>query len=186
MDAGAELAIATQLDNGESLIWTGCPRQGLWLRPGDAFAIPFSLLWCAFAIFWESSVLYGNAPLLFKLWGIPFVAVGLYMVVGRFFVDARIRARTFYALTSRRILIRSGLLRPQLTSLELDSISEINLDERADRSGTITFGSPGRYAGRSVGPAWPGAASVLPPAFEGIPEARSVYDKIREARRAAD
>ncbi len=42
MEPNAELEIARHLESGESLIWAGVPKQGLLLRPADAFMIPFS------------------------------------------------------------------------------------------------------------------------------------------------
>jgi len=79
MDYALEQTVRSQLASNEKLLWTGQPRPGLRLRATDALAIPFSLLWCGFAIFWEWSVLKQGAPGFFALWGIPFVAIGLYV-----------------------------------------------------------------------------------------------------------
>jgi hypothetical protein len=70
----------------------------LLLRPSDTVAVPFSLLWGGFAIFWETQVLSAGS-LLMSLWGIPFVLIGLHLMVGRFFIDSRLRSRMYYGVT---------------------------------------------------------------------------------------
>ena len=154
------------------------------LRGSDALMIPFSLMWGGFAIFWETSVIRGGAPFFFMLWGIPFVAVGLYMIVGRFFVDARVRERTVYGLTSERVILISGLFKPSIKSISLKTLSDVSLSERTDGTGTITLGplGPGAWFG---GNSWPGSRQQMPPALEGIPDVRIVYQSIRAAQKAA-
>ena len=57
-----------------------------------------------------------NAPLIFKLWGIPFLVVGFYISIGRFFLDARARAQRFYGVTNLRIIIIDGISVRRVTS----------------------------------------------------------------------
>ena len=172
-----------ELGAGETLLWSGQPKQGLLLRPSDAVFIPFSLLWGGFALFWESGVLSGGAPFFFVLWGIPFVLVGVYIVVGRFFVDAYIRSKTSYGVTNERVLIIAGLFSRTVKTLPLQTLGELSLEQRADGSGTITFGASIPFASWYRGFAWPGMDQRLPPSFEQIPEAKQVYDLIRRAQR---
>jgi len=168
------------------VLWSGRPRTGLLLRPSDTFMIPFSLFWGGFAIFWEWGVSHGSGPVepFMMIWGIPFVAIGLYMIIGRFFVDARIRSRTTYMITSRRAIIVSGLFSRSTTSLPLRNLTDITLSVRTDGSGTVTLGRP--QMGAWAAPAgWPGGNRNAVPAFEFIPDAKQVHDKLLEAQRVA-
>lgn len=175
--------LSGQLGSGERLLWSGRPRQGVFLRPADAYLIPFSLMWGGFAIFWEYSVLSSKAPFFFGIWGIPFVLVGLYLIAGRFFADARQRAKTFYGLTNQRVIIVSGLFSRAVKSMQLRTLSDVSLSERADGSGTITFGPTAPWWSGSAG--WPGSARYAPPAFDSITGAREVYERVRSAQKDA-
>lgn len=173
----------SQLSPGERLLWSGQPRQGIFLRASDALVIPFSLLWCGFAVFWQWSVLSADAPFFFKLWGIPFVLVGLYMVVGRFFVESKQRTKTYYGVTNERVIIVSGIFNKQVKSLNLKTLSDISLIEKSDRSGTITLGSDVDPQGQNF--QFSGRSQPAPPSFDSIQNAKNVYEIIRSAQRSA-
>ncbi len=166
--------------NGETIIWSGRPAQGLRPTPADWLLIPFSLMWGGFAIFWEAMVLAApKTPLFFKLWGIPFVLIGLYLMIGRFVHDAWIRRNMQYAVTNKRILIfRAGPF-TNFTAMSLDRVPEMNLAGDADGRGTIRFGPP-ISAGRSGSGWW--TPSLNPtPQFIAIENARSVFEQIQRA-----
>jgi len=182
VNAEPENLLASHLTAGERLLWSGRPRQGVLLRPSDAFFIPFSLLWGGFVIFWEYSVLsMGKAPLFFALWGIPFVVIGLYFIAGRFLVDARQRVNAVYGVTNQRIVIVTGLFTRKVKSLNLRTLSDISLDERRNGMGTVSFGPTNPFGWWGGGMAWPGMPTGSP-AFELIPNARSVYEIVRKAQ----
>jgi len=187
--------IRTHLEGGERLLWSGRPVQGVRLRSQDVFLIPFSLLWGGFAIFWEIMALGifsktggGENPpsiigIVFPLFGLPFVLVGLYLMIGRFFVDARQRARTFYGVTDQRLLIVSGLFSRKVKSLNLRTLSDLSMTQKGDGSGSITFGPTLPFAAFFGGGAWPGAGSYSAPSFDLVPDVAEVYRIIRDAQK---
>src|SRR6476661_7016829 len=90
----------------EEALWTGQPRQGIVFRAPDIFFIPFTLIWCGMAVTAFAAMLIApkGPPLPFAIIPSLFVLIGLYLVFGRFWVDARQRARTFYAVTNDPIV----------------------------------------------------------------------------------
>ena len=167
--------VSRELMAGERLVWSGRPSGGIRFRAYDLILIPFSFVWGGFAIFWEVTAWRTDAPLVFKLFGVPFVAVGLFITVGRFAVDVWLRARTSYALTDTRALIVSTALTRRVQSVDLRSCAVITLSERRDRSGTIAFG-PDTIAHRG--------GRLAPPSFAFVEDARAVYEKVRATQSA--
>jgi hypothetical protein len=172
--------LTPELAAGERLLWTGRPPRGLLLRQSDFALIPFSLIWTAFAFFWESQAL-RSGPLLAKLWGLPFVAIGLYLIVGRFFHDALWRARTSYALTDRRALIVTDLWPRKVRSVPLSIAPALELEVGADGVGTIYFGPKPPSTGKQADTTGHGE----PPRFERIPDVRQVHNLIVEIQHTA-
>lgn len=174
-------ALQQYLDPNENLLWTGKPKKGIIFRPSDIFLIPFSILWCSFAIFWFITVLTSGAPFFFALFGIVFVALGLNFVLGRFIIDAKQRANTIYGLTEHRVIIKSGLFTPSIKSLNIRTISDIQYEEKSDGSGTITIGPRNPMDNWGSGINW---ESRKTSALEFIPEVRKVYNTITEIQRS--
>lgn len=118
------------------------PGAGHLLGSQDVFMIPFSLFWCGFAFFWEIGVIFSGAPFFFCLFGLPFICIGLYLVVGRFFHTAWLRKRTAYVITNKRILrSRNG----KIDVLDGSNLPPMQLQTYSDGNGTITFGHAGYY-----------------------------------------
>ena len=189
-----EEVIRAELSPNEQLLWSGQPAQGIRLRSYDWFLIPFSLLWGGFAIVWESFAIMiafsaaAKEPVvfIFPLFGIPFVLIGLYIIFGRFIVDAKQRARTFYGLTSERIIMVSGVWRRTVKSLNLETLNDISLTEKRNGGGIIMFGQiPWLFALWESSGGFPGMPQFGGRTFELSDDVRQIYEKIREAQRTA-
>lgn len=120
----------------ETVLWRGKPGTGHLLTGGDAFMIPFSIFWCGFAIFWETTAIIGGVPFFFCLFGIPFVCVGLYLVLGRFLWTAYIRKRTAYVITNKKIIRRRG---SKVDVLSKSTLPAAQTEFFKDGSGTVRF-----------------------------------------------
>lgn len=190
---------ASLLLPGEQLLWSGRPARGVRLRPRDWGLIPFTVLWCGFAIAWTAGTYAMGAPLWFSAFGLLFVAVGLYITVGRFFHDAWLRGRLHYAVTDRRVLLYRGGSGGTLRSLEVDRLPELTIESvRADGSGTLRFeaphytvgtasrsrhGFPRRAKARRDDAMVPALGKAL--VFLDVPDVQEVYRIVGEAARAA-
>lgn len=122
----------------ETLVWTGRPDPGKHLGPVDVFLVPFGVFWLGFSIFWLVTAVSSGAPFFFPLFGVPFVALGVYFVAGRFLVKAAGKRRTVYGLTEGRALVAEGE-----GSLQETSLDRTPVDRRRSRGGrhlTVSFG----------------------------------------------
>lgn len=190
--------IQGELLAGEAVLWSGQPLRSVVFHHNDWYAIPFSLLWGGFAIFWESGVTghfsFGNAKDGFSafmaLWGVPFIVVGQYMIWGRFLYTTWKKRHTYYAVTTRRVLVVTAGTSRKIVSGYLRTLDSVSLTTRQDGVGTLEF-SPEPERPNSFwnsrrnrgGPQLDIDLSRL--AFYDIPDARSVYGVIQRERNAA-
>lgn len=161
------------LVNGEYVLWQGRPEKGNLLSKSDIFMIPFSIIWCGFAIFWETTAIMGGAPFFFALWGIPFVCVGLYIVFGRFIWTAWTRKRTHYVITNKKIIRMCGR---KMDMLDGKSLPAMYIEIHGNGNGTIKFGTPDPYYGRYRN-TWSAAGNALF-SLENLSDFRQVQQAI--------
>jgi len=145
LDPETALKLQPELLAGETLLWADRPNPNVIFHSDDWYLIPFSIAWVTFTLFWESGMLgyWGNStkstPSLFMaLWGIPFILIGQYLLWGRYVYDGWLKRRTYYGVTSRRILVlQEGWNRKAIFSY-IDVLPTI--EREGSQTGTLWFG----------------------------------------------
>lgn len=173
--------LSSLLSDNEQILWTGKPPKGFLLRKSDIFFIPFSIIWFGFAIFWEAIVIFSGAPFFFIIFGLLFVAVGLYIFIGRFFVDSYKRKNTVYAITNDRIIIKSKIFTNAVNSINIRTLSRIKFTENSRGLGTINLDAGSFKYNGIAGVESP--VSRFAPKLEMIPNVKKVYNIIVENQR---
>ena len=179
-DFEAAAAIRRHLDPSESLIWAGRPPAGVAFVGSDLFLVPFSLVWTGAVVVISGTAFRSGFPIAIIVPAF-FLVIGLYLSFGRFAYEAHRRGRTRYGLTSKRIVIVSRHLGTRVKSIPLGSLPPVQLDERANGVGSITFGSPHPFLGPFANTGWC-IGGGMPAMFFRVPHAKRVFDSIIAAQ----
>lgn len=174
------------LDPGERLLWSGRPATGLRFRLSDLGPTGVGAIFTVFSVVWVTTAAGGGGPAVLPWLGLVPLAIGLHLIAGRKLLEARRRARTAYALTDARALIREGG--------RLRKIPLATLDEPEIRTGpetTIVLFTESLLGQRfRSGPVEPGHRREKPAnprevGFEYIADGERVAGLLLDARRAA-
>ena len=182
------------LADGEEILWQGRPQTGILWRDLISPVSVMGVFFTGFAIFWVTlaamMVPAGDAVFrFFPLFGLPFVAVGLYLIIGRIFWDAYIRRRTWYTLSNRNAYIATtGIFGRALKPFDLREMNALALDDGTP--GTVWFHAQAytRQSLRTAGGGQGGRrrhTTVTRTGFRRIPDARRVFRLLSDARDAA-
>lgn len=194
MDYLIEEQFREDLLKDEKIIWSGQPDTSVRFTRADIFLVPFSLLWGGFAIFWELSALFmffstqgtkSSMPIIFPLFGIPFVIVGLYFMFGRFVYKNWKKQNMYYAVTNKRVLVLTKLFSRSLNAINIDNIPTINKTVRPNGIGTIKFGNVNLVAStyENTGLDFFGSFAVGDvPTFHDIRDVDKVHEIVDELR----
>ncbi len=176
------------LGEGETILWQGRPDSAVIWSDVISAQSAFGVVFAGFATFWVvmAAAIGGAGPAvfdLFPLFGLPFVAVGLWMVVGRLLWDAFLRRGTWYTLTDRAAYIATSPLgRRALKSYPLAQM-KLSLDDGSP--GSVWFAErvvtrSGSWSGSGDDRTWQPARSwTVPVGFVRIADARRVYAQLR-------
>jgi hypothetical protein len=197
-DPDATHEVSRKLRCAEKLLWAGRPFQGWRLYSVDSVLLPITLLWsivalATFAVGIETLTAYlrgladpinpeigRRTELLFAIVFVTLVpASAFHLACGRFMLDTRRRARTWYGLTTERILIVRGVTPRKVIDIPLHDLGHITFSQRADGSGTICFVScaatrPARFRVAGAGSRFQ---------LERIPQVRRVVRRLTSAQR---
>jgi Bacterial PH domain len=147
----AQLRAQSELQPGESLYWAGTAdprRAAVSALPASLFGIPFA----GFALFWINSAYHASHGLsrspnafaksfsIFPVFGLPFLLVGVGMVLAPLWAFLKGR-NTVYAVTDKRVLIISGGGNRTVKSCTPADIASVDYRERPDGSGDIVIGT---------------------------------------------
>ncbi|BDS13433.1 hypothetical protein [Aureispira anguillae] len=176
----AQREVYRHLNEKEQLIWAGRPKQKIIFEAADGCLIPFSLIWGGFAIFWEIMAITTNAGILLILFGIPFVLIGLYGIFGRFIHKSWVRKRTFYGVTEQRIIV---VRNNRVYSTNLSQISDIQVNEDKDGSGTLIFALRAFNNSPTIQDLKKIPALIIGRSFQAIPNVQFVYQQIQKLRK---
>lgn len=126
-----------QLAPGERLLWRGRPLK--LHGPRGGFPKLFAVVFLGFACFWELGALQalsaGPLGLVFPLFGIPFILVGLKMLFPGLGAARRLRG-TVYGITDRRaIAVSLG----RVTAWDLDAVTGVEKLYYPDGTGDLVL-----------------------------------------------
>ena len=176
-DASLPLAFQAVRDKDEKFLWVGMPARVPFLVSGVPFLI-LGLFWGAIDYFGFIRHMGGphDIPLgfaipffalhLFPFWAGILNMVRLFLVVGN----------TYYALTTRRLMLRSGFWGTDFKSIDFDQIAdlEVNVNPIENAYGV---GSIRAYSG--------GMSNRGRPAFDSFLAVANPYEVFKQIKEAA-
>ncbi len=175
----AEDRLLAEVGPGEKVIWSGQPKASRFVLATipvvvmGLFATGFSIFWVVIAFLGTRQ---GGFSLIFPLFGLPFVLIGVGMIGSPLWAASKSR-RIVYALTDRRLILIEPTFLPggtRVVSIRGGEIGPIERLERADGSGNLTFGRPIVFDQAQ------GSAAVMARHLVDIPHVREVESLIRQ------
>ncbi len=118
------------LGEGEEVLWRGKPKKSAYILNKVLYMLPVVLLWLAIDVTLLCVVYILDTPTLVRVFVTCFIAVHLlpfWMWLSGVITASRRYKNMDYALTNRRVIIRSGLIGIDFESVGYKDIVNVNL-----------------------------------------------------------
>ena len=130
------------LGDSERLLWHDRPDGGIAIGDFLTARLPFGVVFTLFALFWIAATSWIGRDVsaldVFPLFGLPFVLIGLHLVIGVPIWDAYERSRSWYALTDQAAYVATEILgRRKLRRYPISSMNALELEDSVP--GTVWF-----------------------------------------------
>ena len=119
----------------EYVLWKGRPDKGNWINGSDVAMSLFGIMWLGFCAPFIRSILL-LPSIMMIIWFIPFLFIGVYMALGKFIQKMYLRNKTFYVITNKKLMIKSGRRIQMYNGKDLPPM-EIKIHKNGN--GTILF-----------------------------------------------
>src|SRR6266436_3033597 len=178
----AQLRAQSELQSGESLCWTGTAdpsRSAISALPAAIFGIPFA----GFALFWMNTAFHATTSMnksssnaftksftVFPLFGLPFLLIGLGIVLAPLWAYLKGRS-TVYAVTNQRVMVITGSGNRSVKSYTPADIVGVEHRERPDGSGDVVILTTGMTRANN-------SVSQIKVALVGIPNVKQVAQQV--------
>ena len=178
----AQLRAQSELQSGESIYWTGVAdpaRTALGALPASLFGLPFA----GFALFWMSQAFRATSTIsksshnsfaggfgIFPIFGLPFLLVGLGVVLAPLWAFLAGRS-TVYAITNQRVMVITGGNSRSVKSYTPADILGVEHRERPDGSGDISILTTGIARTNN-------SVSNVKVALVGVPNVKQVAQQV--------
>lgn len=122
--------IESMLGEGERILWQGKPKKSAFIANKVLAMLPFALLWAAVDVAFVVLVFVLDAPTVMQWIVVAFVCLHLlpfWIWLSNVLTANRRYKNMHYALTDRRIMIRSGLVGIDYQSVSYKDIQNVDL-----------------------------------------------------------
>ena len=178
MSKEATEIINQSLQHEEILIWAGQPKKGLVFEAVDIFKTIFIVIFVGF-VFFALRLLSDISILLAIPIGVLFFPAALILGIGRFFIDAELRKKTFYGVTDQRIIVISKMYPKKVQSVYFYTKPKIEFLQNMDDTSTIDIGLKEPTGSGQGGISWFPNSKGYSYLYR-ISEANFVHKKIKE------